>query len=229
MSIYAISDLHLSLGTEKPMDIFKGWHNYVDKLKSNWQNTVNNSDTVVIAGDISWAMRLEESINDFKFLEELPGKKIILKGNHDYWWSTAKKIENFFAENTIKSISLLHNSAIEVEGVCICGTRGWLYNSGTDSDKKVLFREVGRLERSLNIARDKNLAPVVFLHYPPAYGDCKSEEIINILVERKINTCYYGHIHGGKFSKKLITGEYNGINLELISCDYLDFCPKLVK
>lgn len=229
MSIYAISDLHLSLGSEKPMDIFRGWDNYVDKIKTNWQNTVKDSDTVVIAGDISWAMKLEESLKDLEFLESLPGKKILLKGNHDYWWSTAKKINDFFVQNGIDSISLLHNSAIEVEGVCVCGARGWLYNSETDSDKKVLLREAQRLGRSIDVAESKKLKPFVFLHYPPVYGNCESVEIINILVERKIDTCYYGHIHGGKFSKKLITGEYKGISLELISCDYLDFCPKRIK
>lgn len=229
MSIYAISDLHLSLGTEKPMDIFKGWDNYVDKLKLNWQNMVGDSDTVVIAGDISWAMTLEESLNDFRFLDVLPGKKIILKGNHDYWWATVKKVEEFFKKHQINSISLLHNSGVEVEDVCICGTRGWLYNSGTESDLKVLKREAGRLERSLDVADKAKRQPLVFLHYPPVYGACESEDIINILVERNIDTCYYGHIHGGKFSKKLKTGLYKGVNLEIISCDYLDFCPKCIR
>lgn len=229
MSIYAIADLHLSLGTQKPMDVFKGWDNYVEKLKANWQKTVKNSDTVVIAGDISWALKLEDTIEDFKFLESLPGTKIILKGNHDYWWSTAKKINDFFEENGIKSICLLHNSAIVAEDMCVCGTRGWLYNSEAESDKKVLLRECGRLERSIDIAIKQKLEPLVFLHYPPAYGEKESNEIINILVERNIKKCYYGHIHGGKFSTKLKTGMYKGINLELIACDYLDFCPKLIK
>lgn len=229
MSIYAIADLHLSLGTQKPMDVFKGWDNYVEKLRQNWEKVVKNSDTVVVAGDISWALKLEDSIEDFKFLESLPGKKIILKGNHDYWWSTAKKINDFFNENGIKSVSLLHNSAIFVENTCVCGTRGWLYNSEASGDKKILLRECGRLERSIKIAEDQGFEPLVFLHYPPVYGEKESSEIINILVERNIKKCYYGHIHGGKFSTKLKTGMYKGVSLELIACDYLDFCPKLVR
>lgn len=228
MAIYAISDLHLSVSGEKPMDVFDGWDNYVDKLKHNWQNTVLSSDTVVIAGDISWAMKLEESIDDFKFIDLLPGKKIILKGNHDYWWSTVNKVKNFFEANAINSISILHNSSIEVEGICICGTRGWLYNSGTDNDMKILSREAGRLTRSIDIAFKMGFEPIVFLHYPPVYGNSESEEIINILVERNIKKCYYGHIHGGRFSNKLVTGQYKGVELSLISCDYLNFCPKFV-
>lgn len=229
MAIYAISDLHLSISGNKPMDIFKGWDNYVDKLRQNWQNMIRNDDTVVIAGDISWAMRLEDSFEDFKFIDLLPGKKVILKGNHDYWWSTVNKIEKFFQANSINSISVLHNSAIEVEKVCICGTRGWLYNSGTDNDIKVLARESGRLERSIDIAIEKGLEPIVFLHYPPVYGTSESKEIINILVERNIKKCYYGHIHGGKFSNKLVIGKYKGIDLNIISCDYLNFCPKFIQ
>lgn len=229
MSIYAIADLHLSLGVQKPMDVFKGWDNYVKKLQLNWEKTVKDSDTVVIAGDISWALKLEESQEDFKFIDVLPGKKIILKGNHDYWWSSVKKITEFFESRGIKSISLLHNSAISVENVCICGTRGWLYNSETENDKKVLMREAGRLERSIDIAIKQGLEPIVFLHYPPIYGERESSEIINILVERNIKKCYYGHIHGGKFSTKLKTGLYKGVSLELIACDYLGFCPKLIK
>ncbi len=228
MSIYAIADLHLSLGTEKPMDIFKGWDNYVSKLEENWKKVVRDTDTVVIAGDISWALKLEESVNDFKFIEALPGKKIIIKGNHDYWWSSANKINEFFSKNSINSISILHNSAIQIGETCICGTRGWLYNSEEESDKKILVREAGRLKRSIEVAEGKGGNPIVFLHYPPVYGDKESDEIINILVERNINKCYYGHIHGGKSSGKLKTGVYKGISLELIACDYLDFCPKLI-
>ena len=228
MSIYAISDLHLSLGTEKPMDVFKGWNNYVEKLELNWREKVKNEDTVVIAGDISWALKLDEAERDFKFIESLPGKKIILKGNHDYWWSSTKKINEFFEKNRIKSVSILHNSAVSVENLCICGTRGWLYDSKEESDKKILLREVGRLERSIDSCDNEELTKVVFLHYPPVYGEKESGEIINILVERNIKKCYYGHIHGGKSSKNLKTGEYKGVNLELIACDYLDFCPKLI-
>lgn len=228
MAIYAISDLHLSIGGEKPMDVFKGWDNYVNRLEQNWGNLVSDDDTVVIAGDISWAMKMEESLQDFKFIDSLPGRKIILRGNHDYWWSTVNKITNFFKANCINSIEILHNCAVEAEDKWICGTRGWLYNSEAEDDIKISNREVGRLLRSIDDAEKAGGEPVVFLHYPPVYGSSESEDIVNILVERNIKRCYYGHIHGGKFSNKLVTGLYKGIELNLISCDYLDFCPKLV-
>lgn len=229
MSLYAISDLHLSLGSEKPMDIFSGWDNYVCKIEQNWKRVVKDTDYVVIAGDISWAMRLEEAVKDFSFIESLPGKKIIIKGNHDYWWSTVKKIEDFLSANSFSSISVLLNSAQVVEDVCICGTRGWLYKSGSQNDKKILLRESGRLKRSLDIAEKSGLEPIVFMHYPPVFGSDESSEIMDIMIERNIKRCYYGHIHGGKLVRKLVTGKYKGIELHLIACDYIDFSPILVK
>ena len=153
MSLYAIADLHLSLGADKLMDIFGGWDNYVTRLEENWRRTVKADDTVVIAGDISWAMRLEQSFNDFAFIESLPGKKILLKGNHDYWWTTRKKIEDFFQKNNFNSMSILFNSAEIVENFAVCGTRGWSYDCSTQEDIKILNREVGRLTTSIEQAK----------------------------------------------------------------------------
>ena len=170
MSLYAIADLHLSLGTDKPMDIFGGWDNYIERLDKNWRSTVKSEDTVVIAGDISWAMRLEQTFKDFSFIESLPGRKIFLKGNHDYWWTTRKKIEAYLKENNFKSISILFNSAEVVENFAVCGTRGWSYDCSTQEDVKILNREVGRLTMSIEQARKLDREVIVFLHYPPVFS-----------------------------------------------------------
>ena len=229
MSIYTISDLHLSLGNKsKSMEVFKGWEGYVEKLKTNWENTVRPEDTVVIIGDISWAMKLEESQKDLDFIDKLPGKKLFIKGNHDFWWSTTAKVNKFIQDNHFDSIHLIYNSGFEVEDICVCGTRGWMFKAQTSQDVKIINREVGRLRRSIEEAESKNLTPYVFLHYPPIYGNEIFEEILNILIEKKVKKCYYGHIHGNG-ARKVIEGEYKNIELKLVSCDYVNFCPVLVK
>lgn len=229
MALYAIADLHLSLGTEKPMDVFSGWDNYVDRLRKNWKSRVKNEDVVVIAGDVSWAMKLEEAKNDFLFIDSLPGRKIIIKGNHDYWWSTMRKIEKFLKDIGCKTISVLQNTGIKYYRDCICGTRGWMCNSESDEDKKILLREAGRLNKSLDFAEKNNLNPIVFLHYPPIYSGEECKEIIDILIARNVKKCYYGHVHGDRAAKRIITGEYKEINFNLVSCDYIGFMPVLVK
>mgnify|MGYP001079399877 FL=1 len=222
MSLYAIADLHLSLGTDKPMDIFGGWDNYIERLDKNWRSTVKSEDTVVIAGDISWAMRLEQTFKDFSFIESLPGRKIFLKGNHDYWWTTRKKIEAYLKENNFKSISILFNSAEVVENFAVCGTRGWSYDCSTQEDVKILNREVGRLTMSIEQARKLDREVIVFLHYPPVFSGYECTEIINVLREYKIKKCYYGHLHGASH-KDAVEGIVEGIKLKLISGDYLKF------
>lgn len=225
MSLYVIGDPHLSFGVDKPMDIFKGWGNYVERLKENWVSTVTDDDTVVIAGDISWAMCLEEALLDFKFIDGLPGKKIILKGNHDYWWDTKTKIERFFAANGITSISVLFNNAYNIDGISVCGTRGWFYDSREAKDIKVLNREVGRLKASIESAVVLGGEPVAFLHYPPVFAGKECTEIMNVLLEYNIKKCYYGHLHGKKISSLAVTGNYKGIEFYLISCDNTQFKP----
>lgn len=229
MSLYTIADLHLSFGVSKPMDIFSGWDNYVEKLEDNWRRKIKDEDTVVIAGDVSWALRIEDAKPDFEFINSLPGRKIIIKGNHDYWWSTVKKVETFLKNNNYDSISVLLNSAVGIDDFCICGTRGWLYRSESENDRKILMRETGRLKRSLDVARKIGLEPIVFMHYPPVYGVDESKEILDILIERKVKKCYYGHIHGNRAAKRIVTGEYKGIDLQLVSCDYINFSPILVR
>lgn len=228
MSLYAIADLHLSLGADKPMDIFGGWDNYVERLEENWRNTVKNDDTVVIAGDISWAMRLEQVYQDFSFIEALPGRKIFLKGNHDYWWSTRKKIEDYLRENNFKSISILFNSAEVVGEFAVCGTRGWSYDCSSQEDIKILNREVGRLSMSIEEAKKTGLEVVAFLHYPPVFSGYECTEILNVLQKYDIKKCYYGHLHGRQVAKKAVTGNYNGIEFHMISSDQVDFRPVLV-
>ena len=228
MALFAIADLHLSMGTDKPMDIFKGWHDYSSRLENNWRKLVGENDTVVVAGDISWAMRLEECYEDFKFLNSLPGKKILLKGNHDYWWATKKKIDEYLKANGFDTISILFNNSFTVDGVTICGSRGWYYDADTDADIKVINREVGRLKLSLDSVKDTE-SPVVFLHYPPVYSELECKEIMDVLKDYGIKECYYGHLHGSHTHKNAVTGMYKGINMHLISTDYVDFTPVLVR
>lgn len=229
MSLYAIADLHLSLGTDKPMDVFSGWDNYVNRLTENWHKLITDKDTVVIAGDISWAMKLSDTKKDFEYIDNLPGKKILLKGNHDYWWDTVSKINRNLFENGFNSIQVLFNNSIEVDDFAVCGTRGWTLESETEEDKKVLSRECGRLRMSLDCAEKYGKEPVVFLHYPPVFGTQVQDDIIDILLEYNVKKCYYGHIHGRNLIKNAFCGEYKGISMKLISCDALGFMPALVR
>lgn len=231
MALFVIADLHLSLGSSKPMDVFRGWKNYVERLEKQWRAIVTDKDTVVVAGDISWGMSLEESREDFAWLNALPGEKILMKGNHDYWWSTKTKIETFFAEEGFHTLHILHNNAYLAQGKAICGSRGWLYNSEKDEDIKIVNREVGRLNASLDDAakRFPEAEPIVFLHYPPVYGHMACDGILQVLKERKIERCYFGHIHGSQASKRAIKGEWEGIKMYLISCDYVGFTPVLIR
>ena len=229
MSLFAIADLHLSLGTDKPMDIFSGWNDYVTRLESNWRKLITDNDTVVIGGDISWAMKLEETYEDFKFINELPGKKIFVKGNHDYWWQTKKKIEDYLKSKNFNTISILFNNAYELDDYAVCGTRGWFYDVGDDADKKVINREAGRLRASIEAALKTGKEPVVFLHYPPVFQERECQEIMSVLLEYKIGKCYYGHLHGSGAFRYAVTGDYKGVEMHLISCDYLGFMPKLLR
>lgn len=224
MSLFAIADLHLSLSTNKSMEIFKGWENYTEKIEKNWNDIVSDSDTVVIPGDISWAMKLDEAEADLKFINNLPGKKLILKGNHDLWWSTISKLNTFLRDKDFDSIEFVHNSAKRVGDIAVCGTRGWFYDG--EASKKVIMRESGRLETSIKAAKALGGEPVVFLHYPPIAGDLVVDEIMQVMINNEIDRCYYGHIHGVSFkSRRAFEGDYKGIEFKLISADYLKFMP----
>ncbi len=225
MSVFAIADLHLSFGTDKPMDVFCGWSDYVKRLENNWRKLITENDTVVIAGDVSWAMKLEECFEDFSFLHSLPGRKLLVKGNHDYWWSTKKKMDEYLSQNGFDSIEIVFNNAYAVDGIAVCGTRGWNYESSGEKDMRILNREIGRLNTSIACAKKTGLEPVVFLHYPPVYDTVVCEEFLNALKAHGIKRCYYGHLHGSNTHKHAIIGAYEGINFNLISCDYTEFYP----
>jgi predicted phosphohydrolase len=224
MSIFTISDLHLSFGSNKPMDIFRGWDNHTERLLANWNRLVKPQDTVVLPGDFSWALKLEDTKADFDFLNKLNGKKILLKGNHDLWWSTVKKLKEFLNNNKIENVEILFNNTIIAENYAIAGTRGWFYDD--KAEKKIIAREVGRLEKSLEEAEKTGLPILVFLHYPPVYGNQVCEEIFDVLKKHNIKKVYHGHIHGLGLNNAV--KEYDGVNFELISCDCIDFTPRFI-
>lgn len=232
MALYTIADLHLSLSVEKPMDIFGGrWRGYQEKLDKNLNKLLTPDDVLVIGGDISWGINLKESLEDFKFIESLPGKKIILKGNHDLWWCTMSKMKKFFDENSIKTIEFLHNNFYSYENIAICGTRGWAYeeNFKEELDEKIFKRELLRLEESLKQAFSAGFTEIYcFLHYPPLYYNFTCNEIINIMKKYNVSKCIYGHLHGDslKYAKN---GLIDTIEYKLVSADFLDFMPILLK
>ena len=224
-----MADLHLCKGNpEKTMSIFNGWQNYQELIEKNWKELISDSDTIVLPGDISWGMSLKEAAPDFKFIEQLPGQKIVIKGNHDYWWTTKKKMEDFFAAEGCTSIKILHNNHYRYGEYGICGTRGWVNMPGETQDEKVLRREVQRLETSIRSALDEGLKPIVFLHYPPIFATNFNYDILDVLYRYKIEECYYGHIHGKSAHDLCVKNTYDGINFHLIAGDYLQFIPERI-
>ena len=228
MSLFVIGDTRLSLSTDKPMDIFGRWKNYMQRLEENWRSVVQPQDTVIIPGDVSWGMSLEQAKEDFLFLHRLPGKKILMKGNHDYWWTTRAKMESFLEENGLDSLSILHNNAVSVEGLSLCGSRGWMFEQGQEHDKKIINREAGRIRASLQDAqRFGEQEKVLFLHYPPVFMQDSIPEFFEVMNQYGVRRCYYGHIHsqGCRFA---FQGEWCGVQLEMVSADYLRFMPKKI-
>ncbi len=240
MSIYAIGDLHLSLNKEKPMDIFgDNWIGHEEKIKDNWTKQVKENDLILLVGDFSWKMHLEDMYEDFKYLSNLPGKKILLKGNHDYWWNTLKKMREYISINGFSNIDFLYNNSYEYENIAIVGTRGWAF-AETDEDMKINHREVERLKLSINDAiknyPEKEI--ICMMHYPPinnkmissSGNNTEKEDIkysyINVMKEYNIKRCIYGHLHG-EAQEDAFEGIYDGIEFKLVSADYLNF--KLLK
>lgn len=229
MSLFTIGDLHLCLGApDKTMSVFTGWQNYQERLEKNWLENITEDDTIVLAGDISWGMSLQQAAPDFHFIEKLPGQKIILKGNHDYWWTTLKKMEGFLADEGCSSIRILHNNHYQYGDYGICGTRGWVNMPGEVQDEKVLRREVQRLETSIQSAVKAGLEPIVFMHYPPIFATNFNYDILEILYRYKIKDCYYGHVHGRSAHELCVTNTYDDVNFHLIAGDYLQFIPQKV-
>lgn len=227
MSIYAISDLHLSFIANKPMNIFgNNWENHEEKIKENWLKTINISDTVLLPGDFSWGMTFEEAKPDFEYLNRLPGKKIMLKGNHDYWWGTTSKIKEFLKINNLSNIDILYNNSHLIEDIIICGTRGWTINNINEENEKIYKRELLRLEISLKdgiqkYGKEKEV--LVCMHYPPTIENLMGKsEFIQIMKRYNVKKCIYGHLHG-ESHKEAVEGYIDGIEIKLVSCDYTDF------
>ena len=233
MSIFVIGDLHLSFNNPKPMDIFgENWVNHEEKIKSNWIENVEENDLVVLPGDFSWETYLKDTKKDFEYINNLPGKKLLLKGNHDYWWTTVTSMKTFLKENNFTNIDFLYNNSYEFENKIICGTRGWSIIDESD-DKKLINRELIRLELSLQeginkYGTDKEI--IVFMHYPPIIkSKIISEEemqFVQLMKKYNVKKCYYGHLHGASILDA-IEGEFEGIEFKLVSADGLNF--KLLK
>lgn len=226
MALYAIGDLHLSLTANKSMEVFgEAWKNYVVRIEESL-STLTDDDTLVLAGDTSWGMSLEEAEADFRFLDRFPGRKLLVKGNHDYWWNTAAKLHRFFEEKGIRTLKILHNNCAFYGDYAICGTRGWfLEEDQKPHNAKVLNREVLRLEASLQAAGDRPI--LCFLHYPPLYQGYECPEILAVLEKYHVGTCCYGHLHGPVIKRRM-EGRRGETDFSLISADYLGFVPKKI-
>ena len=227
MALYVIGDLHLSLTGEKPMDVFgEKWANHVERTREAFSH-LHDDDVTVLAGDSSWGMSLGGAREDFAFIDALPGKKILLKGNHDYWWTTASKMKKFFADNSFHTLDILHNNCFFYGDYAICGTRGWFYEEdaqGTHTGK-MLAREALRLEASFQAAEGRRI--LCFLHYPPIYQGYQCPELLTIIDRWHAERCYYGHLHGVTH-KRAFEGKRSFTDYSLISADYLGFVPKKV-
>lgn len=227
MALYAIGDLHLCLGAPKPMDIFGGaWVGYMEKLRRGL-SILRPEDTTVLMGDLSWALDLESAKADFEWIARIPGRKIILKGNHDYWWSTAAKFQKFCQENRLTDMHILNNNFYEYDAYAICGTRGWNYEEkrGTPHDEKIFKRELIRLEASLKAAGER--PKLVFLHYPPRSKGYECPEILELLRRYEVRRCFYAHLHGP--SHRLAQeGQHDGIDYRLLAADFINFEPQKI-
>ena len=218
------------------MNVFGGeWDHHERRLAERWRACVSEQDTVFLPGDISWGMSFEEALADFEFLHRLPGRKIISKGNHDYWWSTVGKMKKALMEQGLSSIDFLHNNAYLIEGKIFCGTKGYLWDDSVSKDQnnKILERERMRLELSLKEGRKLAAAQgtaelIALLHYPPVTQQQRNEGLLELMREYGVRRCYYGHIHGpGR--RSAVTGEFDELRLALISADFLSFCPQIIE
>lgn len=228
MALYTISDLHLGFNVEKPMDIFGDkWKDHCKKIKENWIDKVTERDMVLIAGDISWSLKEQDSKYDLDWINELPGKKIISKGNHDYWWGSISKLNNMY-ENT----KFIQNNYYIYEDYAICGTRGWVCPNGdkySEKDEKIYNREKIRLKISLDAAKKNGYENIiVMLHYPPVNDKFEESEFTKIIKEYKVKKVIYGHLHGPILLGKVLDGYFDGVEYILSSADYLDFNPKRI-
>lgn len=235
MSLFVMADLHLSSDRSKSMEIFGArWQDYMEKIQKNWNKVVSPNDTVIVPGDISWGLKLEDTLEDFRFLDSLNGKKLIGKGNHDFWWSTHSKLRSFWEKHGIQTVDILYNNAHRFEDCIVSGTRGWFveeaqqHTVGDVEYAKIVNREAIRLRLSLEEAvklrgEDSSLPIIVFLHFPPVWNEFVCREIVDILHEFQITSCYFGHIHGAYYTPR--TQTFEGIQFTICAADYLNFTP----
>ena len=231
MALYTLADPHLSLGTDKPMDVFgAAWRGYVEALRENL-SVLKPEDTLVIPGDVSWGINLDEAEPDFRFLASFPGRKILVKGNHDLWWTTVTKMKKFFAEKELENFEFLHNTCFFYGDAALCGTRGWFYEEekGIEHDEKILNRELSRLRASLDAAKKAGAKRILcFMHYPPRYGAYLCEPICALLAQYGVEQLFYGHLHA-QSHKNAFLGSYEGVSYRLVSADYLRFVPVCIE
>lgn len=231
MALYTLADPHLSFGVNKPMDIFGGaWNGYVDALRENL-SVLKDGDTLVIPGDLSWGINMEQTEADFRFLASYPGRKILLKGNHDLWWSTVKKMTGFLAEKGIEGFEFLNNNCYFYGDTALCGTRGWFFEEekGEAHDQKIINRETMRLEASLKAAKNAGSEHILcFMHYPPIFGHYSCRPIYEMLSDYGVEELFYGHLHS-QSHKSAFTGIQGGVKYTLVSADHLKFKPFLIK
>ena len=231
MSIFAVGDLHLPGQSDKPMDVFGAhWERHFEKIQAHWRATVGAQDIVLIPGDISWAMQMEDAVADLESIAELPGRKILLKGNHDYWWSSISKVRNRLSPG----MYAIQNDALTLDDVVFCGTRGWTLPTESapldEQEQKILNREVGRLKISLSCAAKQAQGnPVVaMMHFPPILADGEETVFSDILEEAGVSDVVYGHLHGVGI-KNGFTGMHGGVRYHLVSCDAIGFAPMLLE
>lgn len=239
MAIFTMSDLHLALSVDKPMNVFgSAWDNYMPRIRDEWNSSVSKGDTVIVGGDVSWAMYLEELYKDFEFIDSLNGFKILLKGNHDYWWEGMSKMKRYLADNGFSTITFMQNNALVAENMLLCGTRGWLLPGDSDfsaSDRKIYERELQRLEMSLaegkKLLKSTGMIPdkkICVLHYPPFSKSHKPDAgFVGLMHKYDVTHCIYGHLHAAA-TANAFEGEADGIMYKLVSADYLQFRPYLL-
>ncbi len=241
MALYVMADLHLSSDGTKSMDRFgPQWKDHMEQIRTNWISRITDADTVIIPGDISWSLQLEDALRDLQFLNALPGEKLLGKGNHDFWWTTVSKMQSFLEEHELTTIRFLYNNAYEFNDCIVCGTRGWFLEEeqqktvGEVNFQKIINRENIRLCLSLDAAREiqrkhpeKELPILVFLHFPPVWNGFLCQSFLDRFHEYGVRSCYFGHIHGPLLSPRKVTVE--GIDFILISADSLNFTPMQIQ
>ena len=237
MALYTLADTHLCSSVPKPMDIFGArWTNHSEKIRDRWTALIEDNDTVVIPGDFSWAMNMEKAAADFEFIDSLPGRKLISKGNHDYWWTTVSKMKRFLSDIGVSTVDFLYNNAFLVDGVAVCGARGWFLEERLQADafdtdySKLVNRECERLSLSIKegekLKAGAEIPTAVFMHFPPVFGDFVCRPIVDLLLSHNVAHVYYGHIHGNYLIPSTV--EYCGLKMSLVSADYLNFTPQRV-